>query len=223
MIAYLYSNSKKKDLDTFHLLLNSLHPCIKNTIDKHRRQISFFDTLIINNNGKVETDIYYKPRDSKQYVLYASCHPKHTRNRIPYNLTRRLRLIISENNTQIKSLEELRNFLLKQKYPPALIENSINKVKCLNRQAILKTHENNDKDNSLIAYVTTFNPHNEEINSEIFKDKSFLLRDNKLTSIYNKTLVFDILGQVWYLIVSIPDLCTLTYFSRWYTIAITRF
>ena len=28
------------------------------------------------------------------------------------------------------------------------------------------------------------------------------------------TLPFGILGQVWYLIVSIPDLCTLTYFKR---------
>ena len=25
---------------------------------------------------------------------------------------------------------------------------------------------------------------------------------------------FDILGQVWYLIVSIPDLCTLTYYEK---------
>ena len=28
------------------------------------------------------------------------------------------------------------------------------------------------------------------------------------------TFPFDILGNVWYLIVSIPDLCTLTYFNR---------
>ena len=27
-------------------------------------------------------------------------------------------------------------------------------------------------------------------------------------------LVFGILGQVWYLIVSIPDLCALTYFAH---------
>ena len=28
-------------------------------------------------------------------------------------------------------------------------------------------------------------------------------------------LPIGILGQVWYLIVSIPDLCTLTYFNTW--------
>ena len=83
--CFLIFNQQEKDLDNFHLLLNSLHPSIKYTIDKNREQISFLDTLIINNNGKVETDIYYKPTDSKQYLLYTSCHPKHTMNSIPYN------------------------------------------------------------------------------------------------------------------------------------------
>ena len=148
--CFLIFKQQEKDLDNFHQLLNNLHPSIKYTIDKNRRQISFLDTLIINNNGKVETDIYYKPTDSKQYLLYTSCHPKHTRNSIPYNLARRLRLIISEENTLIKRLEELRNFLLKQKYPPALIDDSIIKIKCLNRPDILKVDENNETDNSQI-------------------------------------------------------------------------
>ena len=182
--CFLIFNQQEKDLDNFHLLLNSLHPSIKYSIDKNRKQISFLDTLIINNNGKVETDIYYNPTDSKQYLLYTSCHPKHTRNSIPYNLAKRLRLIISEENTLIKRLEELRNFLLKQKYPPTLIDDSITKIKCPNRPAILKAHENNDKDNSQTPYVTTFNPHNPEIYPEIFKNKSLLSRDNRLKSIF---------------------------------------
>ena len=31
---------------------------------------------------------------------------------------------------------------------------------------------------------------------------------------FKKKLLISILGQVWYLIVSIPDLCTLTYFCK---------
>ena len=55
----------------------------------------------------------------------------------------------------------------------------------INRQAILKTQENNDKYNSLIQYVTTFNPHNTEIYPDFFlKKKSLLLRENIFTSIY---------------------------------------
>ena len=90
--CFLIFNQQEKDLDNFHLLLNSLHPGIKYAIDKNRKQISFLDTLIINNNGKVETDIYYKPTDSKQYLLYTSCHPKHTRNSILYNLAKKIKV-----------------------------------------------------------------------------------------------------------------------------------
>ena len=34
------------------------------------------------------------------------------------------------------------------------------------------------------------------------------------------TFPFGILGQVWYLIVSIPDLCTLTYFHQFLLIGL---
>ena len=108
--CFLIFKQQEKDLNKFHLLLNSLHSSIKYTTETHRRQISFLDTLIINDKGKVETDIYYRPTDSKQYLLYTSCHPKHTKTSIPYNLARRLRLIISENNTMIKRLEERGTF-----------------------------------------------------------------------------------------------------------------
>ena len=103
---------------------------------------------------------------------------------------KKLRLMISEENTLIKRLEELRKFLLKKKYPPTLIDDSITKIKCLNRPAFLKAHENNDKDNSQIPYVTTFNPHNPEIYPEIFKNKSLLSRDNRLKTIFkNKSFL----------------------------------
>ena len=37
------------------------------------------------------------------------------------------------------------------------------KIKSLNRADLLRESKMNDKENSLIPYVTTFNPHNPEI------------------------------------------------------------
>ena len=88
----------EKQLIKFFSLLNSLHPSIKFTLDKSRTRLPFLVILLTNENGKLQTIIYYKPTDSKQYLLYKSCHPKHTRNSIPYNLARRLKMIISEDN-----------------------------------------------------------------------------------------------------------------------------
>ena len=50
-------------------------------------------------------------------------------NNSDYNLARRLKMIISEDNTLFVRLEELKTFLLKQKYPSSLIDDSIEKSK----------------------------------------------------------------------------------------------
>ena len=43
-------------------------------------QQPFLDVLVKRVGTKMETDIYYKPTDSKQYLLSNSCHPKHIKN-----------------------------------------------------------------------------------------------------------------------------------------------
>ena len=174
----------EEQLQKFHSLLNNLHPSIKFTIEKSKTRLPFLDALIINEDGKLHTDIYCKPTDSKQYLLYTSCHPKHTRNSIPYNLARRLRMIISDENTFLTRLEELKTFLSKQKYPPDLIEDSILKVKALKRPDLLQPKELSNADHSLIPYVITFNPNNPEIFPDIRHNKSILLRNVRMKSKY---------------------------------------
>ena len=45
----------------------------------------------------------------------------------------------------------------------------------------------NNKENSLIPYVTTFNPRNPEIYPEISHNKAILLRDERLKSLFSKS------------------------------------
>ena len=94
-------------------------------------------------------------------------------------------MIVSDETLLITRLEALKTYLLKQKYPPALIEDSIRKVKALNRKDLLKTKETKH-DNSLIPYVTTFNPHNPEVFPEIKNNKSLLLRDERMKAIFSR-------------------------------------
>ena len=136
--CFLIFTRTEQELEKFHTFLNTLHPRINFIIDKSKTYLPFLDTLIINHNGQLQSDIFYKPTNSKQYTLYTSCHPKHTRNGIPNNLTRRLKMIISsEENTLLTKLEELKSYLLKQKYPPELIDDNIRKIKSLNRSDFL--------------------------------------------------------------------------------------
>ena len=93
-------------------------------------------------------------------------------------------MIISDENTLLTRLEELKTFLSKQKYPSALIEDSILKVKALKRLDLLQPKELSNVDYNLIQYVTTFNPNSPEIFPDIRQNKSVLLRNDRMKSIY---------------------------------------
>ena len=107
--CFILFNRSNDDLEKLYRTLNALHPSIKYTMDKSKSNLPFLNTMVINKGGRIQTVIFYKPTDSKQYLLYTSCHPKHTRNSIPYNLARRLKTIVSENAILLQRLDELKN------------------------------------------------------------------------------------------------------------------
>ena len=65
------------DLESLHNILNNLYIDIKFTLQFSNTEQSFLDVLVKNRDGKIETDIYYKDTDSKQYLLFYLCHPRH--------------------------------------------------------------------------------------------------------------------------------------------------
>ena len=67
-----------RELRTLHEILNNLHKDISFTIQFSNVEQSFLDILVQNKEGRIETDIFYKDTDSKQYLLFYSCHPRHT-------------------------------------------------------------------------------------------------------------------------------------------------
>ncbi|MFI0416629.1 MAG: reverse transcriptase domain-containing protein, partial [Candidatus Thiodiazotropha sp.] len=123
--CFLLFNRSEVEHQRLQNILNSLHPCIQFTCETSKTRLSFLDTMVIKNGKKLETDIYYKPTDSKQYLLYSSCHPKHTRNNIPYSLARRLRAIVSDENVLDLRMKELHQSLIKRGYPTAVIDDAI--------------------------------------------------------------------------------------------------
>ena len=55
--------------------LNSAHRTTKFTSKWSYKEEELLDVKLINNLGKLETDVYIKPTDSHQYIHQASCHP----------------------------------------------------------------------------------------------------------------------------------------------------
>lgn len=69
--------------------------------------------MVRNEKGHIETDIYYKETDGKQYLLFDSWHPRHTKTNIPFCLARRILTIVSDDETITERFRELEKFLTK--------------------------------------------------------------------------------------------------------------
>ena len=61
-------------------------------------ELPFLDVMVIKQGIAVVTDMYFKSTDSKQYLNFKSCHPKHTKINIPFSLARRICTIFSSYN-----------------------------------------------------------------------------------------------------------------------------
>ena len=86
------------NLKIFIDYLNNIHSTIKFT-SSHSTNIPFLNVLNVSltNDGNISTDLYTKPTDKHQHLLYSSCHPLHTN--IPFSLALRLRRICSTDAT----------------------------------------------------------------------------------------------------------------------------
>ena len=107
----------KLNFEQFKTCLNKVQPSIKFTLEnqemiydneKKVQVLNFLDVkIILHEDNSVETDIYYKPTNTHDYLPYDSAHPHHTTTNIPYNLAKRIIVFVS-NPEKVTCLDELR-------------------------------------------------------------------------------------------------------------------
>ena len=168
----------EENLKTFHSILNELHSDLKFTIEYSNERLPFLDVLLIKSNNRISTDIFFKETDSKQYLNFYSCHPKHTKTSIPYNLARRICTIVSDQCQREKRLSELRISLQKRSYPDTVISEGIKKAKSIPRESLLSTCTHTRNEEEVLPYVSTFNPNNTEMFG-IFKNNMHILTNDQ--------------------------------------------
>ena len=57
--------------------INKIHPTIKFTTDWSYSSVKFLDVKVIIKDGRIITDLHWKPTDSHQYLESSSRHPYH--------------------------------------------------------------------------------------------------------------------------------------------------
>ena len=107
-----------------------------------KSEIPFLDTLASLKNGKLDTDLYKKKKetDRNQYILPSSCHVKQTTTAIPYSLSLRIVRTCSDQTNREKRFIQLKNNLLDRGYSRALVESSIEKARMVPREIALKKY-----------------------------------------------------------------------------------
>ena len=103
--------------------------------------------MILREDKAVETDIYYKSKNTQDYLPYDSAHPDHN---IPYKLAKKKKVFVSNPEKVIVCLDELRQFLKECKYPELVISKSIFNAKLQGPAANLERSKN------VIPFVTTY-------------------------------------------------------------------
>ena len=95
MANLFYGQEMPSNIDVFRELLNELHPSLKFTVEKGKysceqnfdtfvQVLNFLDlSIILHQNGPLETDIIYKETNSHEYLNYFSHHLENTKQNIP--------------------------------------------------------------------------------------------------------------------------------------------
>lgn len=183
-----------KDLNYFENVLNTLHEDIKFKPSTNSTHLPFLDVLVIKSGASISTDIFYKITDSKQYLNFNSCHPKHTKLNIPFSLARRLCTIVSDETLLPKRLSELSQTLKDRKYPVEVINTGIKKALSIPRSKLLESNDNNADD--ITPFISTYNPKNKEIFGIIKNNMDVLNSDQTMARIIKETKIIKCKRQL---------------------------
>ena len=187
----------RDELDNFVSYLNNCHDTIKFTLEVSCLKIDFLDiTIIDNSGGLVSTNLYCKPTDSHNYLLYSSEHPRHLLNGIPYSQFVRIKHLCSEpKDFRLNALMLITHFI-RRGYPKSLVLKALEKSDTLNREDLLNKETlkktPTPKEPQKFYCVTNHNPLNPPIKETINLNWELLGKTKTTRPLLDSEIVFGL-------------------------------
>ena len=151
----------KTELDLFMTHLNSRVETINFTSEISETDIAFLDVKVKIKDGKIETDLYSKPIDSHDYLLYSSAHPQRCKDSIPYSQFLRIRRLCSNIKDYDHNVMNLALHFERRQYPAKLIIEAAVAARKLDRKLLISNMKQGidkaDTDDTIFL-ITTFHP-----------------------------------------------------------------
>ena len=149
---------KTKQLHKLFENMNKIHPTLKSTMNhttpaeepetdrcecQQKESISFLDTSLSIENGRIEIDLYKKEIDRNQYLLRESCHPAGVTSLIIFSPSLRIVRICTKKENRDKRLLELKKVLQERGYPEQTINREIYRARKIpGKKSLLKIRKN---------------------------------------------------------------------------------
>lgn len=180
---FLIWTGTEEQLIKFIDAFNNVHKNISFTHTYSRTEINFLDVNVRVEGGKLITSVYRKPTDAQQYLHFKSCHPRHCKTSIPYSQAHRFRRICSETKDFKENTDRLRNVLIKQHYPPPIIDDAIQKAANLNRHQILH-NQNKESKGERSNLILTFTSNAPNVNKILKKHFNIIEQSDRLKKLF---------------------------------------
>ena len=143
-------NDTEENLIHFASKLNKEHPSIKFDWKHSKNNINFLDTVIYKDkNNKLQTKLYTKPTDKRNFLHYKSAHPKSLKDNIPYSQALRLKKICSENSEMENHLKELKKALMQRGYQQEFLDLQMTRINNIDRSILLNPAQDKEKKNGI--------------------------------------------------------------------------
>ena len=138
---FLIWKGDKDSLIDFLDYLNNVVSSIKFTHEILTDSVNFLDTTVLKDEqGYLNTDVYQKPTDTHPYQHWTSAHPHHLKRCIPYSQALRLRQICSWTDTVRKRIIEYSDFFVARGYERGKVLNEMQRVLTLTQDERTATH-----------------------------------------------------------------------------------
>jgi hypothetical protein len=186
----IFTQGQEKLNDLFSYL-NSCNPSIQFTMEASMESVNFLDTTVSIQNGNLKTNLYSKPTDAHNYLLFSSAHPRSCKTSIPYSQFLRIRRICSDIEDYDTNVKLMGTHFLRRGYPLHLVEEAALKVRRIDRQSLLHppNRAQNPKDDDKLVLVTTYNPDDNTLRDLVTKNWNLLGKSTNTSFLHEKKLM----------------------------------
>ena len=160
-------------------------------------KINFLDiTITKETDGRMSTNLYCKPTDSHNYLLYSSEHPRHLLNGIPYSQFVRIKHLCTKPEDFRLNALMLTTHFIRRGYPKHLVLKALDKTDSLYREDLLNKETlkqpTNPNTQQKFYCVTTHNPANPPIKEIITSNWEILGKMKTSRPLLESEIVFGL-------------------------------